>query len=60
MFTPGRIVFASLFAVAFISYLVWAYAKDARLSKNYYKGTGYILLILIIIWCAFYAFVKFT
>jgi hypothetical protein len=60
MFTPGRIVFASIFAVGFIAYLIWAYAKDARLQKRYYKGTGYILLILIAIWIAFYSFVKLT
>ena len=60
MFTPGRIVFASLFAVAFIGYLIWAYRKDARLSSKYYKGAGYILIILIVIWLAFYTFVKLT
>lgn len=60
MFTTGRIIFASLFGLAFIGYLIWAYTKDARLSKSYYKGTGYILLILIGIWLAFYAFVRLT
>ena len=60
MFTTGRIIFASLFAIAFIAYLIWAYRKDAQLSKKYYKGAGYILLILIGIWLAFYTFVKLT
>jgi hypothetical protein len=60
MFTTGRIIFASLFAAVFIGYLIWAYAKDAKLQKRYYKGTGYILLILIGIWFAFYAFVRLT
>ena len=60
MFTTGRIIFAALFAATFIGYLVWAYAKDAKLSKRYYKGAGYILLILIGIWLAFYTFVKLT
>ena len=60
MFTPGRIIFASIFAAAFVAYLIWAYAKDARLSKKYYRGAGYILLILIAIWLAFYGFVKLT
>lgn len=60
MFTTGRIIFASLFALVFIGYLVWAYRKDAQLSKKYYKGAGYILLILILIWFAFYGFVKLT
>ncbi|NQV53502.1 MAG: hypothetical protein HQ500_09990 [Flavobacteriales bacterium] len=60
MFTTGRIIFASLFAAVFIGYLIWAYAKDAKLSKTYYKGAGYILLILTAIWIAFYTFVKLT
>ena len=60
MFTTGRIIFASIFGLAFIVYLIWAYRKDAMLSKNYYKGAGYILLILIAIWLLFYGFVKFT
>lgn len=60
MFTPGRIIFASLFAAAFVGYLIWAYSKDAKLSKKYYKGAGFILLILIAIWLLFYTFVKLT
>jgi ABC-type nickel/cobalt efflux system permease component RcnA len=60
MFTPGRIIFASLFAAAFVGYLIWAYAKDAKLSKKYFKGAGFILLILVVIWLLFYTFVKLT
>jgi hypothetical protein len=60
MFTTGRMIFALCFMVAFIAYLIWAYVKDAGLQKKYYKGTGYILLILVVIWLIFYAFVKIT
>lgn len=60
MFTPGRLVFVGFFIVAFAAYLIWAYRKDARLSKKYYKGVGYIFLILVAIWLAFYGFVKLT
>ena len=60
MFTPGRIVFTAVFMLAFAIYLVWAYRKDAMLQKKYYRGTLYILLILIAIWIAFYTFVKLT
>lgn len=60
MFTTGRIAFALVFISAFAVYLVWAYVKDSKLQKKYFKGTGYILLILVLIWCAFYAFVKLT
>ncbi len=60
MFTTGRIIFALLFFAAFFGFLIWAYVKDARLQRKYYKGTGVILLILIGIWLAFYGFVKLT
>jgi hypothetical protein len=60
MFTTGRIIFTLCFIAAFAAYLIWAYVKDAQLQKRYYKGAGYILLILIGIWLAFFMFVKLT
>ena len=60
MFTTGRIIFTLIFIAAFAAFLIWAYVKDARLQRKYYKGTGYILLILIGIWLLFFAFVKLT
>lgn len=60
MFTTGRIIFALCFFAAFIAYLIWAYVKDSKLQRKYYKGAGLILLILIGIWFAFYTFVKLT
>jgi len=60
MFTTGRIIFALVFALSFIGYLIWAYGKDAKLSKKYYKGSGIILLILIGIWLLFFGFVRLT
>lgn len=58
MFTTGRIIFSVFFLVAFAIFLIWAYVKDARLQKKYYKGTGYILLILVVIWVTFYTFIR--
>jgi len=60
MFTTGRIIFALVFAIAFLGYLIWAYRKDAMLSKKYYKGTFIILLIIIAIWLLFFGFVRLT
>lgn len=60
MFTTGRIIFTLCFIAAFALFLIWAYVKDARRQKQYYKGTGYILLILVAIWLLFFAFVKLT
>ena len=39
-FTPGRIVFAILFAVAFIIFMVISYRKDAKNHKTYYKDAA--------------------
>lgn len=60
MFTTGRIIFSVLFLVAFAAFLIWAYVKDARLQRKYYKGTLWILAILVAIWLVFYTFVRLT
>ena len=44
-FTPGRIVFASLFAIAFIIFMVISYRKDKKNLNRYYKGAGKKVLI---------------
>jgi len=58
MFTTGRIIFTAIFIAAFAAYLIWAYTKDARLQKKYFKGAGVILGILVVIWLVFFGFVK--
>ncbi len=40
MFTPGRIVFASIFVVAFIILMFFSYKKDAKNNKKYYKNAA--------------------
>jgi cytochrome bd-type quinol oxidase subunit 1 len=40
MFTTGRIIFASLFVVAFVIFMVISYRKDARNHKTYYKNAA--------------------
>lgn len=40
MFTPGRIAFAIVFAVAFIVFMVISYRKDAKNHKAYYKNAA--------------------
>ena len=37
MFTKGQWVFGILFAVAFITTLIYTYRKDLKLHKKYYK-----------------------
>ncbi|PTM10783.1 MAG: hypothetical protein DA407_03035 [Bacteroidetes bacterium] len=52
MFSNGQIIFAILFALAFIATLVYAYRKDLKLHKRYYKGSVWVLI-------AFIAFILF-
>jgi len=44
MFSNGQIIFAILFAIAFIIFLVYAYRKDIKLHRKYYKGSVWVLI----------------
>lgn len=47
MFTQGQITFGILFAIAFIIVMIFAYRKDLKLHKKYYKGSLWVLLAFI-------------
>jgi len=47
MFSRGQIIFAILFAIVFIIALAYAYRKDLKLHKKYYKGNLWVLLAFI-------------
>jgi len=40
MFTPGRIAFAIVFAIAFIYFMVLSYRKDSKNHEVHYKGAA--------------------
>lgn len=44
MFTPGQLVFAGFFFIAFVIVIIFAYRKDLKLHRKYYKGSLYILI----------------
>lgn len=53
MFSQGQLLFAGCFFVAFVIAMIFAYRKDARLHKIFYKGNykiliGFIIFILIL------------
>jgi hypothetical protein len=53
MFSQGQLIFAICFFVAFVIAMIYAYQKDAKLHKVFYKGNykiliGFILFILIL------------
>jgi len=58
MFSIGQIVFGIIFAIVFSIILIYAYRKDLKLHKRYYKGTIWILLAFIA-FIAFIAAIKF-
>ena len=40
MFTTGRIIFAIIFIIAFIIFMVISYKKDAKNHEVYYKNAA--------------------
>jgi hypothetical protein len=52
--TTGHWIFAGLFAVAFIGYLIWSYRKDLKLHKVHYKGAYYVSAGIVITLFLFY------
>jgi uncharacterized membrane protein YdbT with pleckstrin-like domain len=47
MFSNGQIIFGILFALVFILILFYAYRKDLKLHKRYYKGSVWVLIAFI-------------
>ena len=47
MFSNGQIVFGILFAITFIVILIFAYRKDIKIHRRFYKGSIWILLAFI-------------
>lgn len=47
MFSKGQIIFGILFAISFIAVLVYAYRKDLKLHKRYFKGSSWVLVAFI-------------
>lgn len=47
MFSTGQLIFAGLFAVAFIAIIILSYKKDKKLHSKNYKGTKWVLITFI-------------
>lgn len=48
MFTPGRIIFASVFVVVFAAVLFWSYAKEKKVNRTHFKRSYLILAAIIL------------
>ncbi len=55
MFSTGQIVFALLFAIGFITIIVFSYKKDKKLHSKNYKGVEWVaagfIIFIIILFC---------
>ena len=47
MFSQGQLIFGILFAITFISILIYAYRTDFNLHQKYYKGSLWVLLAFV-------------
>jgi hypothetical protein len=47
MFTQGQWIFAAFFLVSFIIVMIFAYRRDLRLHKIFYKGNYKVLIVFI-------------
>lgn len=48
MFSSGQIIFAVLFAIAFIAIIVISYKKDWKLHQKNYKGVKWVGIFFIL------------
>ena len=48
MFSKGQLLFAVLFFVSFVCVMIFAYRKDLKLHKQYYKGSLWILIAFLV------------
>jgi uncharacterized membrane protein YozB (DUF420 family) len=44
MFSKGQLIFAVFFFVAFVIAMIFAYRKDIKIHKEFYKGNYKILI----------------
>ena len=54
--TNGHWIFAAIFAISFVGFIVWSYLKDLQLHKVHYKGSSLFLLGLIVLAFLIYVF----
>ena len=51
--SKGQIIFAIIFFICFVIAMIWAYRKDRKVNRIYYKGV-YVVLIAMIAFIAIY------
>ena len=54
--TKGHWIFATIFALAFISFLFWSYRKEIKLNHIHYKGSTMFILSVVVLSFLLYVF----
>lgn len=54
--TTGHWIFAGVFMILFMGYLVWSYRKDMKIHKTHYGGVLYLLAGLVVVLFLIYVF----
>ena len=49
MFSKGQLIFAAIFAFAFIIAMVWSYIKDIRLHRYYYNKVWVVAVGIFVV-----------
>lgn len=47
MFTPGQKIFAIIFIITFLIVLGYLFYKDSRDNKELFKGTYWVLIVIV-------------
>jgi hypothetical protein len=58
MFSTGQLIFACLFLITFVIAMVYAYRKDVKVHREFYKGS-FKILIAFSIFIGILFFIKF-
>lgn len=48
MFSSGQLIFGALFAIVFITIIVFTYKKDLKLHQKNYKGVKWVAFFFLI------------
>ena len=49
MFSRGQLIFAAIFAIAFVLLMIWSYRKDIKLHQIYYRKVWIVALGIFLV-----------
>ncbi len=52
--TTGHWIFASLFLIVFVGFLIWSYRKEASLHKLQFGSASVVLVGIVVVLFVFY------